>query len=72
VMWVMLNLVSFYLEAVLVSVQDRFTVCVERNIGSDIILDTLDGTPRLWVMWNLTCLHLGTMLVSVQDRFTVF
>ena len=30
----------------LVSVQDRCTVCVERTIGSDIILDTPDGTPR--------------------------
>ena len=34
------------LEMVLVSVLDRCTVCVERNIGSEIILDTPDGTPR--------------------------
>jgi hypothetical protein len=26
--------------------QDRCTVCVKHTIGSDIILDTLDGTPR--------------------------
>ena len=25
---------------------DRCTVCVERTIGSDIILDAPDGTPR--------------------------
>ena len=25
---------------------DRCTVCVERTIGSKIILDTPDGTPR--------------------------
>jgi hypothetical protein len=26
--------------------QDRYTVCVKRTIGLEIILDTLDGTPR--------------------------
>ena len=36
---------SVYLEMVLVLVQDRCTVCVERTIGSKIILDTPDGTP---------------------------
>ena len=29
-----------------VSVQDRCTVCAEHTIGSDIILDAPDGTPR--------------------------
>jgi hypothetical protein len=29
------------------SVQDRCTVCTKRTIGSEIILDTPDGTPRL-------------------------
>jgi hypothetical protein len=42
-MW---NLTSFCLETVLVSVHDRCMVCVERSIGSDIVLDTPDGTPR--------------------------
>jgi hypothetical protein len=42
-MW---NLVSVYLEIVLVSVQDRCMVCVVRAIGLEIILDTPDGTPR--------------------------
>ena len=27
--------------------QDRCTVCVERTIGSEIVLDAPDGTPRL-------------------------
>ena len=35
-----------HLEMVLVLVQDRCTVCAERNIGSDIVLDAPDGTPR--------------------------
>ena len=40
------NLTYFSLEIVLVSVQDRCTVCVERTIGSEISLDAPDGTPR--------------------------
>jgi hypothetical protein len=32
--------------AVLVSVQERCTVCVKCSIGSEIILDTPNGTPR--------------------------
>ena len=35
--WVLWNLVLDRLEIVLVSVEDRCTVCTERTIGSDII-----------------------------------
>jgi hypothetical protein len=42
-MW---NLVLIRLETVLVSVKDRCMVCVKHTIGSYIILDTLDGTPK--------------------------
>jgi hypothetical protein len=44
--WVMSNLVLVYFEMVLVLVQDRCIVYAERTIGSEIILDTSDGTPR--------------------------
>jgi hypothetical protein len=44
--WMMWNLVLVYLETVLVSVQYRCMVCTERTIGSKIVLDALDGTPR--------------------------
>ena len=37
---------SVRLEMVLVLVQDRCMICAERIIGSDIILDAPDGTPR--------------------------
>ena len=37
--WVMWNLVSVCLETVLVSLQDRRTVCAKHNISSDFILD---------------------------------
>jgi hypothetical protein len=42
-MW---NLVLIYFEIVLASVQDRCTICIERIIGIEIVLDTLDLTPR--------------------------
>ena len=42
-MW---NLVLIRLETVLVSVQDRCTVCAKHTIGSEIVLDTPDGAPR--------------------------
>jgi hypothetical protein len=41
-MW---NLISIHLEIVLVSVLDRWMVCAKHTIGSEIILDTLNGTP---------------------------
>jgi hypothetical protein len=34
------------LEMVLVLVQDRCTVCAKYTIGSEIVLDTPDCTPR--------------------------
>ena len=34
------------LDIVLILMQDRCTVSVKRNIGSEIILDAPDGTPR--------------------------
>ena len=37
---------SVRLEMVLVLMEDRCTVCVKRTIGSDIVLDAPDGTPR--------------------------
>ena len=36
---------SLHLETVLVSVQGICVVCVKRTIGSEIILDALDGIP---------------------------
>ena len=40
------KLLSIYLEIVLILTQDRCAVWVERTIGSEIILDAPDGTPR--------------------------
>ena len=61
-------LVFICLETVLASVLDRCTVCAKRTIGSKILLDAPDGTPRLmWVMLNLVSVHLEIVLGSVQD-----
>ena len=38
-------LVSVNLEIVQILMQDRCTVCAERTIGSEIILDAPDETP---------------------------
>jgi hypothetical protein len=43
VMW---NLVSIYLETMVLSVQDRCKVCAKHTIGTKIILDAPDGMPR--------------------------
>jgi len=40
------KLVLVHLEIVLILMQDRFMVCVECTIVSEIILDAPDGTPR--------------------------
>jgi hypothetical protein len=53
-------LVSFCLEILLILTHDRCTICAERTIGSDIILDVPDGTPWLrgscrisfWSIWR--------------------
>jgi len=39
-------LVLVCLEIVLILMRDWCTVCVERTIGSEIVFDALDGTPR--------------------------
>jgi hypothetical protein len=44
--WVMWNLILVRLEIVLLSAQYRCTVCAERTIGSEIVLDAADDSPR--------------------------
>jgi hypothetical protein len=45
VTWVLWNLVLICFETVLASVQYRSTVCVERTVGLEIVLEAPDGTP---------------------------
>ena len=51
-------------------VQDRCTVCAKHTMGSEIILDAPDGTPRRRGSSERS-VHLETVLVSVQDRCMV-
>jgi hypothetical protein len=44
--WVMWNLIAVRLETVFLAVQYRCRVCAEHTIGSEIVLDTPDDTPR--------------------------
>jgi hypothetical protein len=44
--WVMWNLISVRLEIELLSVQYGCTVCDECTIGSEMVLDAPDDTPR--------------------------
>ena len=37
---------SIHLEMALVLVQDRSMVCAKRTMGSYIVKDALDGTPK--------------------------
>jgi hypothetical protein len=63
------KLVLVCLEIVPILTQDWCTVCAEHTIGSRIILDALDGTPR----WRESCGILFWSILemewaSVQDR----
>jgi hypothetical protein len=53
-----------------VSVQDRCLVCDRHTIGSEIVLDTLDGTPRLQGS-SESSVHLEIVLTLSQYRCTV-
>ena len=66
-MW---NLISFFLQTVLVLVQDRCTLCAKHTRGPEIVLDTLNSKVT-WVIWNLASFRLEAVLVSGQDRCMV-
>jgi hypothetical protein len=44
--WVQWKLVLVHLEMMLISMQDRYTVCAKRTIGLEVILDAPDYTHR--------------------------
>ena len=45
-MWVLWNVILVHLEMLLVLVQDRCMACAKRTMGSEIVMDAPDGTPR--------------------------
>jgi hypothetical protein len=63
---------SVCLEIVLVLMQDWCSVCVERTIGSEIVLEAPDGTPRLRGSCGILFRsRFETVFASVQDRCSV-
>jgi hypothetical protein len=65
------KLVLVHLETVLASVQDRCTVCAKCIIALEIILDTLDGTPRWRGSNGSSFLSVWILLILRQDSCTV-
>ena len=60
------------LEIVLILTQDQYTVCTERTIDSEIILDAPNGKLLRDLGHVESCLvRLEMLLVLVQDRCTV-
>ena len=53
------------------SVQYRCMVCAEHTIGSNVVLDAPDGTPRRRGSCGISLLSVWRLLVSVQDRCMV-
>ena len=51
--------------------QNRCIVCAERTIGSEIILDQPNGTPRYMAHVESRSVRLEMVLVLVQDRCTI-
>jgi hypothetical protein len=63
-MW---NLTSFSLQIVLLSVQERCSVCAKHTIRSKIALDAPDGTLRWWGS-SESSVRLDIVLILRQDR----
>jgi hypothetical protein len=63
----MSNHTTFCLEIVLVSVQDRRTVCAKHTISLEIGLGAPDGTPR-WQGLSESTVRLDKVLILTQDR----
>ena len=66
-MLVLWELVSFRLEIVLVSVQDRCMVCAKCTIGLDIIFNA----PVMRLNWKLISVRVEIVLILTQDRSMV-
>ena len=70
-MWILWNLVSLRLETVLVSVQDRCTVCAKRTIGLEIIwidsMTLLGDEAQVEACFSLS----DIVLILTQGRCTV-
>ena len=55
----------------LISIQDRCTVCTERTIGLEIVGMHMMALLADVFKWRLISVHLEIVLTSTQDRCTV-
>ena len=67
-MWVKCELILLSLDIVLISVQDRCTVCAECTTGMEIILAVPDGTLGDVGQGEARLVRLEIVLVLTQDR----
>ena len=65
------KLVSVRFEIVLISIQDRCTVCAERTIDLEICWDARMALLGDVFKWMLISVCLEIVLTSTQDRCTV-
>ena len=63
----MRNLMSVYLEIVLVLVRDSSTVCTNCTSLRNHFRHTRRNCQVTWVMWNLVLVRLVIVLVPVHD-----
>ena len=68
----MSNLVTVCLETVLVSAQDRCTVCTKFTIGLEFVLDRMVVLLRVEVKWMLVLVYLEIVLSLTEDRCTIY
>jgi hypothetical protein len=71
VTWVMWNLVLVHLEILLVFVQNRCMICAKHTVGSEIVLDAPDSTPRWECQVDAWPSSFDIVLILTQDRCTV-
>ena len=65
------KLVSVRLEIVLVSVQDRCTVCTKRTIGLDSVINAPMVLLGDEAQWKLISVRVEIVLIFMQDRCAV-
>jgi hypothetical protein len=60
------------MEILLISTQDRCTVCTECTMGMAIVLaHPMEKAWVMWVKWKLVLVRLEVVLILTHDRYMV-
>jgi hypothetical protein len=70
--WIMWNLVLVCLKTILVSVQDRCTICAKRTIAQKSFWMHVRALLGSRLKWKLISVRLEIVLTLTQDRCTVW